>query len=136
MLPLLLILLVGIWEVGRMIEVQQVVSNAAREGARQAATGVRTTAQVQQAVLNYLQNAGVSTAGVTVTVTDVSAPGTDPAAATQLDNLRVTVALPFANVRWIAFDWFVAPGSTITSTAEWYSLRDLPITVNPTMPIE
>lgn len=33
-LPLLFILLFGLWEVGRIVEVQQVAWNAAREGAR------------------------------------------------------------------------------------------------------
>lgn len=136
LLPLLMILLVGIWEVGRLVEVQQAVSNAAREGGRQAATGTRTASQVQTAVLNYLTNTGVSTAGVTVTVSNVTQPGVDPTVAAQLDKLRVRVEVPFANVRWIAFDWFVAPGSTITSTSDWYSLKDIPISVTPTMPIE
>ena len=33
-LPLLLLLLVGIWELGRIIHVQQTINNAARDGAR------------------------------------------------------------------------------------------------------
>src|SRR5262245_39059290 len=121
LLPLVLTLLLGVWEVGRMIEVQQAVSNAAREGGRQAATGTRTVSQVQQAVLNCLANSGLSTTGTVVTVTNVSSPGTDPTAADQLHRLRVDVAVPFANVRWIALDMFVPPGSNISSSAEWYS---------------
>src|SRR6516165_2829239 len=38
-LPLLFILLFGVWETSRMIQVAQAVSNAAREGARQASAG-------------------------------------------------------------------------------------------------
>src|SRR5258708_40154497 len=38
-LPLLFILLFGVWEVSRMIQVAQAVSNAPREGARQASAG-------------------------------------------------------------------------------------------------
>lgn len=136
LLPLMLTLLLGIWEVGRMIEVQQAVSNAAREGGRQAATGTRSTDQVQQAVVNSLANSGLSTTGVTVTVSNISSPGTDPVDATQLHRLRVNVAVPFANVRWIALDWFVAPGTNVTGQADWYSMKDIPITVGSTMPIE
>ena len=33
-LPILVVLLLGLWDIGRMIEAQQVLSNAAREGAR------------------------------------------------------------------------------------------------------
>ena len=38
-LPFLLVLILGIWEVGRMVMVQQLIANAAREGGRQAAAG-------------------------------------------------------------------------------------------------
>ncbi len=47
-------ILLGIWEVGRMVEVQQNLYNAVREGGRQASTGQKTIAQVQQTVVNYL----------------------------------------------------------------------------------
>jgi Flp pilus assembly protein TadG len=77
-------LLIGIWEVGRLVQVQQTVSNAAREGARIAAQGYTidasgNTAQirtgtgpvnVQQTVYNYLYAAGLTNlrpADVTVT---------------------------------------------------------------------
>src|SRR5205085_12679859 len=39
LLPFLLVVLVGIWEVGRLIQVQQALNNAAREGAGLAAPG-------------------------------------------------------------------------------------------------
>src|SRR5205823_2576120 len=62
-LPVLVTLLVGIWEVGRMVQVKQALSNAAREGARAASTGARTEAEVDAAVKNYLIAAGLNTSG-------------------------------------------------------------------------
>jgi Flp pilus assembly protein TadG len=67
-------LLIGIWEVGRLVQVQQIVSNAAREGARVSsqgytinASGAATqikinsgTASVKEAVYNYLYSAGLT----------------------------------------------------------------------------
>src|SRR5690348_15164963 len=38
-LPLLFLLLMGAWEVGRLVQVHSILSNAAREGARIAAQG-------------------------------------------------------------------------------------------------
>ena len=38
-LPVLIIVMFGMWEVGRLIQVNQIVTNAAREGARLAAGG-------------------------------------------------------------------------------------------------
>jgi Flp pilus assembly protein TadG len=53
-LPFILILLLGMWEEGRAIQVNQILYNAAREGARQASTGVVTNSAAQQVVINYL----------------------------------------------------------------------------------
>src|ERR1700722_16556827 len=87
-LPFILILLLGLWEVGRMVEIQQIIRNAAREGARQAATGNYTNAQIQTIVTQYLTVAGLPTTNVVVTVTD-NTTGSDVSAATYLDQLQV-----------------------------------------------
>jgi Flp pilus assembly protein TadG len=56
-LPLLMLVLFGLWEVGRFTEVQQVLWNAAREGARDASLGQDNLQTVAGNVLNYLQGA-------------------------------------------------------------------------------
>jgi hypothetical protein len=67
-------LIIGIWETGRLIHVQQVVANAAREGARLAGQGIVIKADgtvtqikkatgspnVKDAVVDYLRAAGLS----------------------------------------------------------------------------
>ena len=77
-------LLLGIWEVGRLVQVQQIVSNSAREGARLSAQAytinaagsptqihVRTgSPSVKDAVYDYLRAAGLTRldpADVTIT---------------------------------------------------------------------
>src|SRR5262245_23075391 len=67
-LPILVTLLLGIWEVGRMVQVKQILDNAAREGARAASTGFETLPQVDATVKNYLAAAGLKTDGYVVTV--------------------------------------------------------------------
>ena len=62
-------LLIGLWEVGRMVEVQQLLANAAREGGRQASTGNVNTAGVQSVVASYLSRNGISCTSSNVTVT-------------------------------------------------------------------
>lgn len=82
---LIIPLLLGIWEVGRLVQVQQIVSNAAREGARLSAqgytinpdTGTLTQIKIDSgavpikaAVYDYLYAAGLKNlqpADVTVT---------------------------------------------------------------------
>jgi len=56
-LPLLLTLILGLWEVGRITEVQNVMWNSAREGARDASLGQANLLDVANSVLIYLQGA-------------------------------------------------------------------------------
>lgn len=66
-------LMIGIWEVGRLVQVQQIVSNATREGARLSAQGytinaagtptqikINGTGGVKEAVYDYLYAAGLT----------------------------------------------------------------------------
>jgi len=56
-LPLLLTLMLGLWEVGRITEVQNVLWNSAREAARDASMGQADLLTVANDVLIYLQGA-------------------------------------------------------------------------------
>lgn len=141
-LPLLMVLLTGIWEYGRMVQVTQILSNAAREGARQAATGNKTAAQVDTAVKNYLISAGITnTTGYTVTVYNLRLspdpqsgdPSDDPTQSLQMDQLRVNVTLPFNNVRWIFLN-SISSVSTLSATADWFCMKDQPLVVDSQMP--
>lgn len=61
--PLLFVLLFGLWEVGRMVEVQQVAWNSAREGARDASMGQASLQAVATNLVLYLQSAEPSAFG-------------------------------------------------------------------------
>lgn len=121
MLPVIMTLLLGTWEIGRLVEVEQILNNAVREGGRRAATGQYTSAQVQQVVLNYLSMAGLTTTNATVTVTDLTTPGADPTAATELDQLQITATLPFINVRWAAATLVTNSSTILSATSVWLS---------------
>jgi Flp pilus assembly protein TadG len=134
--PLIAILLVGLLEVGRIVQVNEILSNAAREGARKASTGINTYSDVQTTVANYLTNAGITNqTGLTVTVYDVtqgnSGPQFNPSTANWLDQLTVTVTLPYANIQLAPFA--NAPTTVISAQAVWYSNQDqaYPTTVVP-----
>ena len=91
-LPILLTFVLGVLEVGRFIQVYEILNAAAREGARQASTGQMTNAQVIAAVTGCVQASGLPTAKLNVTVQDLTNAGTDVSQATILDNLQVTVS--------------------------------------------
>ena len=131
----------GVWEVGRLIQIQQIVDNSVREGARAASTGQYTNTQVQNVVLNYLSNCGVSTTNANATVTnltrggDVSSPTLGQGGTVQqLDSLQVTVSVPFSNVYWIALNYFVPAGTNMTATANTVSMVNVPLTIPQTIP--
>jgi Flp pilus assembly protein TadG len=134
LLPVALILMLGTWEVGRMVEVTQILTSAAREGGRSASTSQYTNSQVQQTVLNYLQNAGLPSASATVTVSDLTNPNTDCTAATELDRLQVTVSIPFNAVRWSSALLVSNNSSTLTATTIYYSNNDQSYPTSITMP--
>jgi Flp pilus assembly protein TadG len=56
-LPLLLTLLLGVWEVGRIVEVNQTLWNSSREAARDASLGQSNLQTVANNLLTYLQSA-------------------------------------------------------------------------------
>ena len=66
LLPMLVIILFGTVEFGRLWMTMNVLTGAAREGARVAAVTAPNTAQVQTAVNNVLSGASITGATITV----------------------------------------------------------------------
>lgn len=137
-MPFLLFLLLGLWEVGRMVQVSQIVNNAAREGARKASTSINTYSDVSTVVTNYLKCAGITNlTNLQINVANItqSSTGTqyDPSQASYLDQIQVTVLLPFDNVGWTVLDTFTNSSTKIAGQANWYSNQDqnYPTTVVP-----
>jgi Flp pilus assembly protein TadG len=135
-LPILVLFVVGVWEVGRMVEVQQLLTNAAREGGRQASIGSVNTQGVKDAVKRYLSQNGIPTVtDKDITVTNLTdASRADPTQANQLDRFQVVVTIPFSSVRWAVMNQ-VTTTKNLVGSADWYSMRDIPITVNNDPPL-
>ena len=129
-LPVLSSLFLGVCEVGRMLDVQIMLENAVGVGGRQASTGVCTNAQVQQDVINCLTLAGLPTKDVTVTVADLTTPGTDASQAAQMDTLQVTVTIPFRDVRWAATSFVTNNNTILSATSTFRSARVNPYPTN------
>ena len=146
-LPVLLIVMLGIWEVGRIIQVQQVLVNSAREGARLAAGGYQdgtpvTNTMVVQATRDYLQAAGLPSAAVSgadIQLNSLVSPGwTHPADALPLDRFEVRVKIPagapFESLRW-SFVTKITGTSELEAVVDWVSLNNVEITVNTQLPL-
>jgi Flp pilus assembly protein TadG len=106
-LPVFVILVFGMIEYGRMVMVQQVITNASREGARSAVLDGATTSSVQSAVGTYLTNAQISGGSTAVNPSPSSAASGDP--------ITVTVSIPFTAVSWLPSPMYLG-GKTLSAS--------------------
>lgn len=111
--------------------------------------------EVQKKIVTYLTAAGIDTSNVTVQVQNTgqsgnakswsytynatsgsgSGSGYDPAAAaTQLDQITVTIDLPYNNVGWSLLGRFIAPSSTMRASSIWPAMRNSPLVVSTSIP--
>ena len=146
MLPFLVIMMFGLWEVGRLIQVNQIVNNAAREGARLAAgayvngTPV-TVAMVDQAVRDYLRAGGLPAAaynGAQITLTCLASPlWVNPSDALPLDPFTIRVDIPsgaaFDSMAW-SLTTRVSSVRSMSVTVRWASCTDQKIAVSSQLP--
>jgi len=105
--PLFFLVILGIIEFGRMVMVQQILTNASREGARRAILEGATAPDVETIVTDYLTNTSVSGASVTVAPGSLSGLGFG-------DPVAVTVSVPFDRVSWVLAPWFLG-GKTLSA---------------------
>ena len=95
-IPLILAVCISIFEFGRAYQTWQVLTNAAREGARVAILGETTDDKVTEVVMDYLEAGqldAVAVGNATVSVERTVAFGANTAS-------RVTVTYPF-DFKWL-----------------------------------
>ncbi len=107
--PIFFLLVFGMIEFGRMIMVQQIITNASREGARMAVLDGATTGDVDTTVVDYLQGAGIQSANVTVDPDPPDSAGWG-------EPVTVTVGIPFSQVTWLPTPMFVGRDMQLSSS--------------------
>jgi hypothetical protein len=106
--PVFLLLVFGMIEYGRMVMVQQVITNASREGARVAVLDGSTAQEVQDTVTQYLNSGSIQGAVITI----------DPANPTDAgfgDPVTVSVDIGFSQVSWLPSPMYLG-GRTLSAT--------------------
>ena len=106
--PVFLLLVFGMIEYGRMVMVQQVITNASREGARVGVLDGSSNQDVLDVVNQYLNSGSIS--GATITVTP-----TNPEDAEFGDPVTVSVDIPFSQVSWLPSPMYLG-GKTLTAS--------------------
>ena len=111
-LPVFMAMMLGIVEFGRAMMVGQLVTNAAREGARQSIIDGSSNSQVEQQIKDFLQDTLNITdpASVLVTITVTPAPGNDDpgnevAFAQPRDLCKVEVSIPYNLVSFLPLQY-------------------------------
>jgi Flp pilus assembly protein TadG len=100
--PVFVLLVFGMIEYGRMVMVQQMLTNASREGARRAILEGATESNVRQVVKDYLDPASIN-----VRNEDIVILVGDPPTNASLDDaefgdpIHVRVGVKFGNVSWL-----------------------------------
>jgi Flp pilus assembly protein TadG len=95
-------------EYGRMVMVQQIITNASREGARVAVLDGSSHQSVLDVVNQYLNSGSISGAIITV-------DPTNPNDAEFGDPVTVTVDIPFSQVSWLPSPMYLG-GRTLSAT--------------------
>jgi Flp pilus assembly protein TadG len=103
--PILILLVVGLFEVGRAVMVKEALSDAARRGARSAILPLHDSATVKSDVLDVLAANGLPTRASTVTIS-VNDAQKDVSKAKRGDKIAVTVAIPLSKTTWVGAGWY------------------------------
>jgi Flp pilus assembly protein TadG len=95
-LPIFLLLVFGIIEMGCVMMLNQVATNASREACRRAVIAGTTQDQVLAIVERYLDDSGVSKTGRVVTITDGAGNPVTVQSIRSHDPVTVTIQFPYS----------------------------------------
>ena len=107
--PVFFLLIFGMIEYGRMVMVQQVITNASREGARLAVLDGATFDEIEDQVEEYLTSASIDPTNAVVEVLP-----DPPTGAAFGEPITVTVSIPFSEVSWLPSPMYLG-GKTLTA---------------------
>jgi Flp pilus assembly pilin Flp len=116
--PVFVLLIFGMIEYGRMVMVQQMLTNASREGARRAVLEGADETAVRQVVKDYL-----TPANIPVTNQDITILIGDPAAAAALSSadfgepIHVKVGINFGQVSWLPSPMYLSSSTRMEAVS-------------------
>ena len=106
--PVFFAMIIGIIEVGRGLMVQQLLTEAARRGARTAVIEGTTSAQIKSAVTDYLATVGVNGSTAGVSVNDAPVDTVEAQTMPAYTELTVSVSVPVSSCTWLPASWFLS----------------------------
>jgi len=115
--PIFFLMILGMLELGRAVMVQQIITNASREGARVAVldgaqrVGSPADPGVIDSVERYLTNANINPDSASILINP-----DPPGDAGYGDPVTVTIDIPFSAVTWLPMPRYLVGGKTLSAT--------------------
>jgi Flp pilus assembly protein TadG len=110
-LPFLMVLFLGMIEFGRVMMVEQIITNAARESCRSAVLPGQTIDGARTVAVNYLSNSGIQLSSPSTQVT----VSPDPTTSAQGAAITVSVSVPYSSVSWLPSALFMSGKNLMSS---------------------
>ena len=104
--PILFLAIIGIVELGRAVMVQQIVTNAAREGARRAVVPEATNDVVNTLVDNYLVQTSLGADTRTIEILGGDGQALDLSTANPKSVITLRVSVPYREVGFGIYTYF------------------------------
>jgi Flp pilus assembly protein TadG len=99
--PLLGVLMMGMFEMGRAMNAKEILSDAARKAGRTGILPNKATSDITTEASNILSDNSISTSQLTVTVL-VNGASADASTAVRGDQISVKVSIPASQVLWLS----------------------------------
>lgn len=115
-LPFLMLLVLGICELGQSLRVSSILSEAGRNACAAASAPGASNSEVISQVTTALANAGLSTNTASVTVYVNGAAGADISTSNRYDKITVTVSVPWQSVNLSGTSAFFLSSTTLSNT--------------------
>ncbi len=116
--PVFVLLIFGMIEYGRMVMVQQMLTNASREGARRAVLEGATETDVRTVVTNYLTPANIPVTNGDITIQIGDPPVVAALASAEFgDPIHVSVGVNFGSVSWLPSPMYLSTGTRMSATS-------------------
>jgi Flp pilus assembly protein TadG len=105
--PVFFLMVLGMIEFGRAFMVNELLTEAARQGCRQGILEGTTSATIKQSAVNYLASVGINGETAGVMINDAPADTVEAQNMPAYTEITVVVSVPASSVTWVP-PWFLS----------------------------
>jgi Flp pilus assembly protein TadG len=106
--PIMFLFFLGIFELGRTFMVMELMTEAARVGCRKGIIEGTSSQQIQDAVTTFLNNSGINSQQVSISINDSSANTIEAKDTPAYTEITVVVSVPVSKISWVPNPFFTS----------------------------